>query len=402
LIVDIGNYIVGPYNGSFNATLSIDFYNIPSPVLTAPPDAIVSLSKRLPKGKSTYFSLPDDNSSTSVFIPSNTSHVVLDVFASGNGQEEFWYSNIPNEFVDTFGAWNISFLGQGSFREIVVYIDGAPTGVVWPFEVVFTGGICPGFWRPIVGHRTFDLPMYRIDLTPFISNLRNGTHTFRFAVQGQPNTLQNWFVSGQLHFWYSNISSPIFALPNSLHNSISPKANITTTGKVAADNASFSINTLASRNDPLYTLEYENEQFYQLLENGTTVFQNLSQTTYFESPLVQGHYIFTLKSTETQDTDGAIIINASLSQIFHRQSTDIIDGSIVLEHAEVVSTGVLSIGKTANRSQGNTSVIVTYNSPRREYVRDVKAIGFDIVSDYGTDKSLPGLANVEFRIQDTK
>jgi hypothetical protein len=176
LVVDLGNYIVGPYNGSFNVTLSITFYNILTPLARTPSDQIISLSKHLQDDHNTHFDLPTDNSSTSVSVPSNTSRLVLDVLASGNGQEEFWYSNVPNEYVDTFQNWNISLLGQGSFREIMVYIDERPIAVVWPFEVVFTGGICPGFWRPIVGHRTFDLPTYRIDMSPFIPLLRKGEH----------------------------------------------------------------------------------------------------------------------------------------------------------------------------------------------------------------------------------
>ena len=196
LVVDIDNYIVGPYNGSFNATLSIEFYTKPSSPLLTLPNEVIPLYKNDSNGVSTYFSLPDDNSSTPIFVPGGTSRLVLDVLASGNGNEEFWYSNLPNEYLDTFDRWNISFLGGGPFREIVVYVDGVPIGAAWPFEVVFTGGICPGFWRPIVGHRTFNLPTYRIDMTHLLPYLRNGTHNIEFAVQGQPTILENWFVSG--------------------------------------------------------------------------------------------------------------------------------------------------------------------------------------------------------------
>ena len=177
LAVDIGNYVVGPYNGSFNATLSVNFYNLQSPLPQAAADEIIPLSKQSQQGAATYFSLPDDSATTSVFIPNNSSRLVLDILASGNGEEEFWYSNIPDDYVETFKQSNNSFLGQGSFREVVVLVDHEPVGVVWPFEVVFTGGICFGFWRRIVGHRTFDLPTYRIDMTPFIPILRNATHS---------------------------------------------------------------------------------------------------------------------------------------------------------------------------------------------------------------------------------
>ena len=398
-MVDIGNYVVGPYNGSFNASLSITFHNILRPLANIPSDKVISLSKHLKSGHNTHFNLPNDNSSTSISIPKNTSRLVLDVLASGNGQEEFWYSNVPEEYVDTFRQWEVSFLGQGSFREVVVYIDRDPVGVVWPFEVVFTGGICPGFWRPIVGHRTFDLPTYRVDLTPFIPYLQKGTHRIGFALRGQPQTLQNWYVSGQLHIWYSNstINSPT---PNTENYYISPKANITTIGKVASGNTSFFVNSSASRRDEMYTLEYNNLQSYQLLQNGSVLVQNVTQTIVFNSPLSRGYYIFNLQIKEIDNQDGTIFLDAAISQKFHRSSTDIVDGLVEVEHAEVVSTGILSIGKETNRSQGNTSVLVRYDSPRREYVRDVKAIGFQIISDYERDISVGSVegGGIQFQV----
>jgi len=143
LVVDIGNYVVGPYNGSFNVTLSIDFYRVATLPLEEAPNEIIPLSKRDESGVSTYFSLPNDQASTEITIPKNSSQVTLELFASGNAQEEFWYSNVPNDYTHTFRNWNISFLGQGTYREVMVYIDKEPVGVVWPFEVIFTGGILP-------------------------------------------------------------------------------------------------------------------------------------------------------------------------------------------------------------------------------------------------------------------
>jgi hypothetical protein len=99
LVVDIGNYIVGPYNGSFYATLSVTFYNTTAPSVQPPPDGIIHLSKTQQNGISTYFNLSNDTASTSVLIPASSSIVVLELFASGNGDEEFWYTNTPEEYV---------------------------------------------------------------------------------------------------------------------------------------------------------------------------------------------------------------------------------------------------------------------------------------------------------------
>ena len=382
LVVDIGNYIVGPYNGSFNATLSVSFYNTTLPRLQSP-DQIVPLSNIQPNGISTYFSLPNDTSLITVFIPSNTTQLVLEMFASGNGDEEFWYSNAPNEYIDTFEAWNISLLGEGSFREVLVHIDNEVVGVASPFEVVFTGGLCPGLWSKIVDYRTFDLPAYQVDLTPFLDQLRGSEHQVSFSMQGQPNTLQNWYVSGHLQLWYCRDSLP--SPTNEL--CIAPTANITSFGEVASDNTSFSVTTLASRRDRLYSVEYENHQFYQLLDNGSTLVQPVFQKTNFDSPLSRGHYIFSMNSTTTGNPDGSFSTNVSLFQVFHRYSISIIDGSVSLEHAEVSTVGTLFVSNNANLSHtnGNTSVMFSFSSTNREYVRNVRAVGSKIVYDYEMD-----------------
>ena len=265
-----------------------------------------------------------------------------------------------------------------------MHVDDEVVGVVWPFEVVFTGGICPTFWHKIVDHRTFDLPAYQIDLTPFLDRLRNSEHRIRFSMRGQPNILQNWYVSGHLEIWYSKNLKPTLMSIDEL--SISPTTNITSTGRVATDNTSFSVMTLASRRESLYSLEYENRQFYQLLNNGSTLFNPVFQRTDFNTPLSYGHYIFSLNATETSSPNGSIALLASLFQVFHRYSISAIDGSVSLEHAEVSTIGTFIQNGNMSLGHGNTSVSFRYSSPRREYVRNVKAVGTQIVYDETDDQ----------------
>lgn len=389
LVVDIGNYIVGRHNGSYNAILSATFYNITTRRVQKAPDKIIPISNIQPNGISTFFSLPNDTASTSVFIPNDSSRVVLELIASGNANEEFWYSNVPEEFVNTFGMWNMSLLGQGSFREIQVYVDDQIVGVVWPFEVVFTGGWCPGFWHKIVDHRTFDLPSYLIDLTPLLDHLLGEEHEIRFEIRGQPNTLENWFISGHVQIWHSRSGASMPCSPVSMnYDSVSPDADLISTGHVAVDNTSFSVTTLAARQESLASLSYENHQSYEVLNNGSTFVQSIFQKTYFETPLFRGHYIFSINVTQTNSPNGTISMNLSLSQVFHRYTTDIIDGSVSLEHAEVSSVGSLIFNENTNvvSSHGNTSVMFRFRSPRREYIRNVTAIGVEIAYDFETDK----------------
>ena len=110
IVVDIDNYIIGPYNGSFNATLSITFFNTSTSLRRREhaADEILSISKVGQGVPNSLYSLPDDAAAVFLTIPANTTRIILDILASGNANEEFWYTNVPDQFVDTFQNWNIS------------------------------------------------------------------------------------------------------------------------------------------------------------------------------------------------------------------------------------------------------------------------------------------------------
>jgi hypothetical protein len=96
---------------------------------------------------------------------------------------EFWYSNVFSSDVHTFGSDPLP--GHSPFREIQLLIDGRLAGVVWPFPVIFTGGIVPGLWRPVVGVDAFDIREDEIDITPWLPLLCDGeSHAFAIRVVG--------------------------------------------------------------------------------------------------------------------------------------------------------------------------------------------------------------------------
>lgn len=75
--------------------------------------------------------------------------------------------------------------GLSPFREVQLLIDGNLAGVVWPFPVIFTGGVVPGFWRPIVGIDAYDLREDEIDISPWLPLLcDNQAHNFTLVVSG--------------------------------------------------------------------------------------------------------------------------------------------------------------------------------------------------------------------------
>lgn len=54
------------------------------------------------KDISSVMSLPDSNGSVSLTFPRNMKTAIFSILASGNGAEEFWYTNVPSEYVNTF------------------------------------------------------------------------------------------------------------------------------------------------------------------------------------------------------------------------------------------------------------------------------------------------------------
>ena len=206
LIVDIGNTVDQTYVSPFNVTLKV-IYQYGGPAvdrLAQPADLIYPLSHKVSStGKASVFSLPNDKATSSVTIPQNIRKATVEVYASGNADEEFWYSNVPSRYANLNP--DLKMLGGGAFREVQVLIDGVIAGLVWPFAVVYTGGLSPALWRPIVAIDAFDQMTYTIDVTPFLGILCDGkSHDVSFNVVGPETTiLQNWFISGNLQVWKS-------------------------------------------------------------------------------------------------------------------------------------------------------------------------------------------------------
>uniref|UniRef100_A0A7C9CHC6 Peptide-N(4)-(N-acetyl-beta-glucosaminyl)asparagine amidase n=1 Tax=Opuntia streptacantha TaxID=393608 RepID=A0A7C9CHC6_OPUST len=140
-------------------------------------------------------------------IPMNAKRIALEMYVSFHGDDEFWYSNPPNIYIDTNNLTTTR--GNGSFREVFVKIDGNIVASEVPFPVVFTGGINPLFWEPVVAIGAFDLPSYEFDLTPFLGLLLDGkSHIFELGVA---NAIQFWLVDANVHVWLEKNSSKVEA-----------------------------------------------------------------------------------------------------------------------------------------------------------------------------------------------
>lgn len=196
LCLDIGNIVDKSLNltGSFEVTLSAKFY---------PPTKQFPASKKADKiinlGHGT-----GSRMSKFLTFPPNLETAFLEVFASGSGKEEFWYTNVPDEYIKKVGSNNTGdvVLGKGPFREVQIWIDDLIAGFAYPFPVIYTGGIIMSWWRPIAAIGAFDAPSYIIDISPFVPYLSDSkAHNFTLVVVGQginSSINSEWIFSGSV------------------------------------------------------------------------------------------------------------------------------------------------------------------------------------------------------------
>ncbi|XP_044508506.1 peptide-N4-(N-acetyl-beta-glucosaminyl)asparagine amidase A [Mangifera indica] len=140
-------------------------------------------------------------------FPRNAYRVILELYVSFHGNDEFWYLNPPNSYIEKN---NLSTSrGNGFYREVLVTIDGKLVASEIPFPVIFTGGINPLFWEPVVAIGAFNLPSYDLDLTPFLGVVLDGKeHKIGIKVK---DAISYWLVNANLHVWLDSELSEVIA-----------------------------------------------------------------------------------------------------------------------------------------------------------------------------------------------
>jgi hypothetical protein len=210
IIFDLGNIVDDTYTGSWYTTLTATFFT--EETSFEPADVIIPVSAHKSSSDlSSAFVVPDSPAINIITIPQNVKKAVFSISACGQAAEEFWWSNVLSSDTNVFNGTTL--YGYSPFRELQLIIDGNLAGVAWPFPVIFTGGIVPGFWRPVVGIDAFDLREDEIDVTAFLPLLCDGKeHSFEIRVagisdDGQGNGVlvdtvgSNWVVTGKLFIW---------------------------------------------------------------------------------------------------------------------------------------------------------------------------------------------------------
>lgn len=208
-------------NGAFNTTLEVTFFQAPG-ALSSNADKIIPISRRvgLNESQPSVFNTADVNATTIVTdFPRNARKAIFTMHSCGQIDEEFWWSNFPSSTALSFNATGNPSGNYSAYREIQLYIDDQLAGIQAPFPIIFTGGLNPSFWSPVVGIDVFDEKETEIDITPFLPVLCDGApHNFTLRVVGLDDDGNNfatlstgvgsyWQLSGKVFVWTEDDAS---------------------------------------------------------------------------------------------------------------------------------------------------------------------------------------------------
>ena len=218
IIFDLENIVNDIYTGLLNTTLTATFFKAPSS--QAPADLILPVTRRAASaGEPSQFTYPEQNPSVTVNFPRNVNRAVFSVDVKGQGDEEFWWSNVPQSGTNAFEDGYGKYPGYSAWREVQVLIDGQLAGVSWPYPVIYTGGVVPHLHRPIVGIQAFDIREQEIDITPWLPLLCDGNaHFLSIRIVGleddgsskavlSSTTGSSWYVTGKVFLWLDDEDS---------------------------------------------------------------------------------------------------------------------------------------------------------------------------------------------------
>lgn len=192
--VRINNWLGPVFSSPMHASAKLLFYpansTFPAPDV---PNKIYALN-----GKGTTPAKLDRGSnllSRSLTFPRNTTRVYLDLFAEPQAHDEFYYVCLDDKVIERVGrpGSNGSLdrsktCDGGSFREVMISIDGKPAGLAPVTPWLFTGALDPFLWQPTPGPEALNFVPYRVNLSPFAGLLSDGKpHTVSIKVLDTPH-----------------------------------------------------------------------------------------------------------------------------------------------------------------------------------------------------------------------
>ncbi|KAL8498587.1 hypothetical protein ACS0TY_021792 [Phlomoides rotata] len=414
LAVYLGNLVDPTYTGVYHVNVTFHFYPAGkcdadlevgngescAELGSSRADLITPISRNLPLSDGLWFEIENstDVESKEFKIPQNVYRAVLEVYVSPHENDEFWYGNFPNEYISANNLTGAS--GNGAFREVVVILDGVVVGAVWPFTVIYTGGVNPLLWRPITGIGSFDLPSYDIDITPFLGNLLDGkSHEVAFEVT---NALNVWYIDANLHLWLDKKSerthgklleytkTPLF---------MSLLANFTGLDGLFITNASRSIVStgwVKSSHGTVMTnskqeLEYSNEMVMgndgdmQILNQVITFNRSVDYDTpsspLFQSTKSLGKFSLYLHTDDIDNGDGSYDSVANVSLGFDVKTSISGVSTSRVENLQRGQGSMLVKGNLVVSGLGSTQQEYRYTSDKSCYFRNVSSSNYTVLHD---------------------
>ncbi|KAM0865795.1 hypothetical protein ACQ4PT_043027 [Festuca glaucescens] len=429
LSVMLENLVNDVFTGLYNVTVSLEFHGTPP----YPLSEVTSSSSDKPKLPESYFQAPADlilpiseatgdsgywfriqNSSDSrsslLTIPTNTYRAVLEVFVSPHSNDEFWYSNPPDLYIQRNNL--TTGRGNAAYREVVVSVDRRFAGSFVPFPVIYTGGINPLYWQPVSALGAFDLPTYDIELTPFLGLLvDNKTHQIAISVV---DGISEWLVDANLHLW---LDPSWLEVEASLAQYKTPRLSISRRYTTQMLNGSFSINakresffsgwvksSLGNLTTEVET-ETEAKSLVEFTNDGTnkTVQLKVEQETEVVVRSEKGQEIGNLKTeaeyplsfyldTEDVGDDGMSVMKGSLSHTLDIQTKvecGGFEGEARLVDEQTAAGWMLVKDHDVINGTAATSQRYSYSDDQWEYQRSIDAADGAVLSDNVSEKYSP-------------
>ncbi|WOG98582.1 hypothetical protein DCAR_0417926 [Daucus carota subsp. sativus] len=415
LAVYLGNVIDSTFTGVYHVKLSLHFYPVEEHILNwgnlghgygSNADLILPISRTLPLNDGLWFEVVNSTDVKSkVFqIPENAYKAVLEVYVSPHENDESWYTNLPSEYI---ARNNITDLpGNGPFREVVVSIDGKVVGAVWPFSVIYTGGVNPLLWRPISAIGSFDLPSYDIDITPILGTLLDGeTHELGLSVT---NALNVWYIDANLHIWLDGKSEKTEG--KVLRSSTSP-CHVTYVSNFTGMNGTFStkvsrlidsIGWVKSSYGEITTQATQEFNFSNFMEMGSNgnlqiVHQRIdfidttsaNSGTSVDSVTSLKRFPLYLYMENADQEGGAYTSVSNLSLGFNEKIIKKSEfGSSVssLENLQGGQASMLVKGNLVVSGTGRTQQVYSFDSSNSCYLRNISSSNYTIIYDQESNK----------------
>ncbi|KAJ3779303.1 peptide N-acetyl-beta-D-glucosaminyl asparaginase amidase A-domain-containing protein [Lentinula raphanica] len=425
LILQLDNLLETGLNGVYSTTLQATFFaSSPSVPPAEQADVIIPISAASAATNNSADASVSPAFSVDITIPQNAISAYAELYASGNGNEEFWYFNAPNAFLHDLPS-GFTF-GDGPFREVRLIIDGKVAGTAFPYPVVFTGGILPTAWRPITSYGALDLPTYVLDVTPFLPLLTDGgAHNFTLdVISAETNGAinQNWFVSGLLQVVTSSTGTPTTGNMTVYEATEFPVSTATAS---VTSNGDVTITVTASRTIHIesdvcsgeacttvvfdQSLDYSNVQTYLNNFNIQNVLQTATGTvtsTHNGVTALKDDYSYPFAVNITSLNNNGSMFEAVFDHSYNRNllPAPFILGSTIQERQ--IAGGFFeesSAGNTGNGTSNNTFSYV--DTAGNTFSRTVRAalnnITFDVVSG-SLANSEEGVVSQTFPFQQTK